>query len=86
MGRWMAVVALVACGEPPACDLAEEHDCPSCSDGPVTCTFEDTSVTRNSCGDCQALAGLYQELCDAGDGSSQAEIVDGTVCEPAATL
>ena len=50
----------------------------------MTCTFEDTSATANSCGDCQARAELYNALCDAGETADQATIEADTVCEPAA--
>jgi hypothetical protein len=78
-----------ACGatipdETAACRLAAELDfCPECYTGDVTCTFDGTSTTQGSCGDCQARSELYRILCAAGDRSSEAEILDETVCEDA---
>jgi len=70
--------------DPEACALAvESQTCPSCTSGPMTCTFGDTSVTEGSCGECQARASLYQALCDAGEDAARAEIEEDTVCEPA---
>jgi hypothetical protein len=69
-----------------ACELAATHQsCPECDDGPVTCTFGDTSVTRTSCGDCQARAALHQALCDADEPAASSTIEADTVCEPAGT-
>jgi len=65
-----------------ACELAADHDaCPECSSGPATCTFEDTTVTENSCGDCQARSTLYQQLCDDGSEATRSTIEDETVCD-----
>lgn len=65
-----------------ACELAaRSQTCPSCSDGPVTCTFGDTSVTRNSCGWCQAEAELWQTLCDQGEAAPAETIEADTTCE-----
>lgn len=84
---------LVACGETEptptdtggltgGCELAASHQsCPSCTDGPTTCTFGDQVATAGSCGDCQARALLYAQLCTAGGDETAAEIVAGTVCE-----
>lgn len=67
-----------------ACRLAAENQaCPECYTGDVTCTFDGFSTTQGSCGDCQARSELYRILCDAGDRSSEAEILDETVCEDA---
>ena len=88
MTRWLPLLSLTACigdveGDPDACDLAAEHEaCPECSSGPMTCSFGDTSVTANSCGDCQARSGLYNELCDEGEVATREEIEADTVCEP----
>lgn len=72
--------------EDDACALAEDHAaCPECSSGPATCTFEDTSITQNSCGDCQARSALYQQLCDDGSDASRDTIEADTVCESDAT-
>lgn len=80
--RFVLLLAAVAC-DPivDACDLAAANDaCPECSDGEVECTFRDTSVTAVSCGDCQARSGLYQDLCDAGETATAADIEAETVC------
>ena len=88
MTRWLSLLSLSACldglgGDPGACDLAEENQtCPECSSGPTTCTFGDTSVTENSCGDCQARSALYSELCDNGETASADHIEADTVCVP----
>jgi len=64
-----------------ACQLAEDHsDCPACADGDVTCSYGEHSVTRMSCGDCQARSQLYQELCDAGVNDAEADILAGLEC------
>ena len=64
-----------------ACRMATTQlSCPSCSDGELTCSYDGVSATETSCGDCQALASLYQALCDAGNEASQQEIEDGAVC------
>lgn len=64
-----------------ACALAEEHaGCPECADGVVSCTYEEHEHTAMSCGGCQALSGLYRDLCDAGVTDSQAAIEAGTEC------
>jgi hypothetical protein len=66
-----------------SCALAaESQTCDECTTGPMTCTFGDTSVTANSCVDCQARADLYQALCDAGEDASREEIEADTVCDP----
>ena len=80
-------IALAAClgveADPGACGLAaESNTCPECSSGPSTCTFGATSVTENSCGDCQARSALYTALCDAGEEATREEIVEGTECVP----
>ena len=87
MIRWLSLLPLAAClgtsEDPGACELADENQaCPECSSGPTTCSFGDTSVTENSCGDCQARSGLYAELCDAGETATREEIEAQTVCEP----
>ena len=67
-----------------ACDLFEDHmSCPECYDGDVTCSYGDTSVTQGSCGGCQAEAGLYAALCEAGVTDSAAQIQQDMVCEDA---
>jgi hypothetical protein len=69
-----------------ACELAaDSQTCPECSSGDATCTFEETSVTAASCGDCQARAGLYQQLCDDGATADRATIEAETVCESVQT-
>ena len=89
MTRWLPLLSLSACiggdldEESDACDLAESHQtCPECTSGPMTCSFGDTSVTEGSCGDCQARAALYSELCANGETASAEEIEAETVCEP----
>ena len=91
MTRWLSLLSLlslVACldpleGDGDACDLADEHQgCDDCTTGPTTCTFGDTSVTENSCGDCQARSALYNQLCDDGETASADEIEADTVCMP----
>ena len=68
------------CGCPPACAMAAAvGGCPECYDGDITCTFGDTSVTRGSCGGCQARLGLYEALCAAGSTATEAEITAGMV-------
>jgi hypothetical protein len=90
MTRWLSLLSLSACfgelgGSTEACDLAASHQtCPECSSGPTTCSFGDTSVTENSCGDCQARSALYSELCDQGETASTDQIEAETVCEPTA--
>jgi len=65
-----------------ACELAAaSQTCPSCSDGLVTCSYGDTTVTRNSCGFCQAEAELWTALCDAGETASADTLQAETVCE-----
>ena len=64
-----------------ACQLADDYgDCPACESGVVTCTYGETSVSRNSCGDCQARAALYRELCDLGVSDSADAILAGAEC------
>ena len=64
-----------------ACELAaQSQTCPSCYDGPWTCTYGGTSATVGSCGECQARASLYQALCDAGNPAAADEIEAGTTC------
>ena len=88
--RWILLcgLALGCSGESTqtACDwLVTSAGCDECADGEVTCSFEDASVTAMSCGGCQAEAGLMQALCDAGSTATAQEILDGMVCEDAAT-
>ena len=86
-------VGLIACGDEKdsadsgsaavsgACELADEHAaCPECADGDVTCSYGDESATELSCGDCQAMAALYTQLCDAGIEDSRAELEAGVTC------
>jgi len=64
-----------------ACFLAQRNQtCPSCSDGERTCSYGDISVTRGSCGDCQAKAELYQALCDAEVADTVEAIEAGLTC------
>ena len=64
-----------------ACELAAAvGGCPECVDGNITCSFAGMSITRVSCGGCQARAGLFQALCDSGSTASAAEIEAGMVC------
>lgn len=64
-----------------ACQLALDlGDCGACYDGIVTCTYGDASVTEGSCGDCQARAGLYNQLCEAGIEDSEEDILAGLEC------
>ena len=64
-----------------ACELAASvGGCPECVDGTVTCSFAGMSVTRVSCGGCQARAGLLQALCDSGSMASANEIEAGMIC------
>jgi len=81
-----AVVGLFGC-EPPSdaqgsvCDLAHEFvTCPECADGTTTCTYNGTSATELSCGECQARGVLYRQLCDDGVTDSAATVEDGTSC------
>jgi hypothetical protein len=89
----LALMLVAACtvGTPPtdsstadpsdACALAADSNvCPECSDGLLTCAFEEVEVTVASCGECQARAALYQALCDAGETADRADIEAGTVC------
>jgi len=70
-----------------ACALAaDSQTCPECSDGTVTCTFDDTSATAASCGGCQARAELYGQLCADGETADRATIEANTVCAPAACV
>lgn len=62
--------------------LAGTDGCPSCYEGPYTCSYGGVTVSRGSCGDCTARAALYQALCDAGVAGSADEIEAGTVCAP----
>ncbi len=63
------------------CDLADEfQSCPECDDGDATCTFEEVSVTRASCGECQARGALFQQLCDDDEAKSADAVEAGTVC------
>lgn len=80
------LLLLASCGDKEetltgACELAAETEsCPECYSGEVTCTYDDVSETAGSCGDCQALSALYQNLCDAGNEDSRDDIEAGTVC------
>jgi len=66
----------------PACDLAAiQTGCPECDDGYVTCTLDDVTVGENSCGQCQARAALYRELCDAGSTVTLEQLEDQAICE-----
>jgi hypothetical protein len=93
--RWFAALAAVGCagldtkgehsatGPSPACALAEaSQTCPSCTEGPLQCTFGATAVIEGSCGECQARHALYQALCDAGEAASADAIEAQTVCVP----
>ena len=63
------------------CDHADEFQaCPECDDGETTCTFEGTSVTRNSCQECQARGALFQQLCDDDADTGAADVEAGTTC------
>lgn len=65
-----------------ACALAADHQtCPSCSDGPWTCTYDETTVTVASCGGCQARGQLYSTLCEAGENDYADTIEALTICE-----
>lgn len=65
-----------------ACQLVGTHQsCPSCSGGEVDCSYGGVSVTATSCGDCQARALLYAELCTAGETASAEAIEAGAVCD-----
>ncbi len=78
-----AILAELECVEDPnaACELAEQYaNCLECDDGLVTCTFEEFSASENSCGDCQALGALYQDMCDEGVSATMQVILDGTEC------
>jgi hypothetical protein len=67
-----------------ACELAAAvGGCPECADGDVTCSFAGMSVTRMSCGGCQARQALLQALCESGATASAAEIETGMICEDA---
>jgi hypothetical protein len=89
--RWTILFSVLAACDPgtgggggdlESCELAEDSQtCPECSNGPVTCTFEDVAETANSCGDCQARGTLYQTLCDMGEEASREEIEEGTSCD-----
>ena len=64
-----------------ACALADANSiCPACDSGEATCTYGEYSVTLGSCGDCQARATLYLDLCDAGITDDEQTIEDGTEC------
>lgn len=93
MIRFFVWLVVVGCGEGAvgdsaapvleSCELAaSSQTCPSCSDGALTCEFEGSSVTTESCGECQVRAALYQDLCDAGELATADEIVARTACFP----
>jgi hypothetical protein len=66
-----------------ACELAAiSQSCPSCSDGPYTCTYGEVTVTRGSCGECQVRGALYSALCEAGETDTADQIEVGAVCAP----
>lgn len=90
--RWWPWLVLAGCSgtepkdghsaEPGACALAEAvQTCPSCTDGPMRCSFGWTSTVSGTCGECQARHTLYAALCDAGETANADRIEAETVCE-----
>ncbi|MEZ4240956.1 MAG: hypothetical protein R3F59_33320 [Myxococcota bacterium] len=82
----LCLLALACTGEPeplPACTLADDAQTrPECDDGPWSCTFDTVTVdVTSSCGDCQARAALYTELCAQGETASADDIEAATVCD-----
>lgn len=49
------------------CAEAASMTCPECFDGTPTCRYDGVRVSAGSCGLCQVMGELYQELCDAGE-------------------